>query len=85
MHCDGCLGSRRCWVCLGTGTLGLARLAGTVCHKCQGSGRCSYCDQTLAPTDVIALDSAERERAHIERALITHVAVDLSPDATHRS
>lgn len=42
--CDGCLGSRRCWVCLATGNADTQRGLG-VCASCGGSGVCSYCDR----------------------------------------
>lgn len=40
--CDGCLGSRRCWVCLGTGRL-LTAAVSVPCHRCAATGRCSLC------------------------------------------
>jgi hypothetical protein len=42
--CDGCLGSERCWVCLGRGVLD-SRAGVRPCHRCYGSGRCSLCRQ----------------------------------------
>lgn len=40
--CVGCLGSRVCWICLGTGFAAPARLRG-VCPRCHGSRRCHLC------------------------------------------
>ena len=42
MHCDGCLGSERCWVCLATGNANTEARTG-ICHRCAGSGICLMC------------------------------------------
>jgi len=46
--CDGCLGSLRCWVCLGVGTLktrqDLTQQELTQpCPQCGGTGDCPLC------------------------------------------
>ena len=47
--CAGCLGTRSCWVCLGTG-LGDVRPHGhEVCRSCLGTRRCRYCHDDDAP------------------------------------
>jgi hypothetical protein len=45
LGCDGCLGDRACWVCLGQGkhTSRIYGLAGPECARCHGTGRCSLC------------------------------------------
>jgi hypothetical protein len=65
-HCDGCLGRRSCWICLGTGYTDTERKVGE-CPTCHGTGVCSYCDPTLPP--VIDLETGP-ERAALERAII---------------
>jgi len=42
-HCDGCLGERKCWVCLGRGVNERSRGVIVVCHRCFGSGKCQLC------------------------------------------
>lgn len=56
--CPGCLDSRVCWVCLGTGNADTARHLG-ICSSCEGTARCAYCDPTLPPR-VVALDNLVR-------------------------
>lgn len=41
--CDGCLGDRDCWVCLGIGHVEVRRGDYTPCHRCGGTGRCAEC------------------------------------------
>jgi hypothetical protein len=57
LACDGCLGSGRCWVCLGQGVLDERRL--TPCHRCYASGKCHMCQ----PLRLIDLGTAESTRA----------------------
>jgi hypothetical protein len=46
--CDGCLGSRSCWVCLGRGVVEDRRYAPPrPCRWCYGSGKCSMCQDIL--------------------------------------
>lgn len=40
--CAGCLGSRSCWVCLGTGNADTETRTG-VCRRCRGSAVCTTC------------------------------------------
>lgn len=40
--CAGCLGSKACWVCLGSGHAVPEHLTGT-CGRCAGSGVCTVC------------------------------------------
>jgi hypothetical protein len=56
--CPGCLDSRVCWVCLGTGNADTARHLG-ICSSCGGTARCAYCDRALPPR-VVALDNLVR-------------------------
>jgi hypothetical protein len=51
-QCDGCLGSGRCWICLGTGILDRRRIDVLTCHRCYGTGRCTYC-QSLRMIDLV--------------------------------
>jgi hypothetical protein len=41
--CDGCLGSRKCWVCLGNGQIENRFRMQTVCPACDGTGVCAQC------------------------------------------
>ncbi len=45
--CAGCLGSGRCWVCLGTGYAVPESLTG-ICSRCQGTRRCHLCAGSAA-------------------------------------
>lgn len=40
--CPGCLGTRECWICLGTGAADTEHGVGT-CHACEGTRECRYC------------------------------------------
>jgi hypothetical protein len=46
--CPGCMGDRRCWVCLGTGRLRTRQGVSLPCHVCRGSGACAKCGQNRA-------------------------------------
>ena len=46
--CAGCLGSRACWVCLGSGHAVPERLLGT-CGRCAGTGVCDVCASVVVP------------------------------------
>ena len=37
------MGSRKCWVCLGTGEIESEYGRITPCHRCAGSGICPVC------------------------------------------
>jgi hypothetical protein len=53
--CDGCLGNRHCWVCLGVGLLDQRRPGIVVaCHRCYGTGLCDLC-QTINVEDLGSL------------------------------
>jgi len=41
--CDGCLGSLRCWVCLGNGSIKDRDDYPEPCPRCDGSGACFLC------------------------------------------
>jgi hypothetical protein len=41
--CAGCCNSGMCWVCLGNGTLEIARGLLVLCHKCDGTTHCHVC------------------------------------------
>ena len=47
--CPGCLGSDRCWVCLGNGTVETRPGDPKPCTRCAGSGRCFVCQQIPQP------------------------------------
>ena len=51
--CVGCLGSRKCWICLGQGRSERPDGGFAPCSRCQGTGSCSLCrplpDVTVAP------------------------------------
>ena len=49
--CDGCLGSRRCWVCLGTGVVDKRHGGVDACARCYGSGKCTQCQ----PVSIVEL------------------------------
>jgi hypothetical protein len=51
--CDGCLGTRRCWVCLGTGVVDRRHGGVDACARCYGSGKCTQCQ----PVSVVDLGS----------------------------
>jgi len=51
--CDGCLGTRRCWICLGTGVVDRRHGGVDACARCYGSGKCAMCQ----PVTVIDLGS----------------------------
>ena len=53
-RCDGCLGSRRCWVCLGLGVVDRRHGGVDACPRCFGSGKCTYCQ----PVNLVDLGSA---------------------------
>lgn len=40
--CAGCMGSRDCWICSGTGALDTP-LGVEVCSSCLGTRECAYC------------------------------------------
>jgi len=65
--CPGCLGSRYCWVCLGTGNADTARRLG-VCSSCDGTAKCAYCDPDQ-PRRVVVLDDRVR-RADVRRVML---------------
>lgn len=44
--CAGCLGSRECWVCEGTGD-SYGFLASQGCARCAGTGTCSVCPTVI--------------------------------------
>lgn len=64
--CAGCLGTRRCWVCLGTGSADTHRQLG-VCSSCLGSRLCGYCDPTQPPE---APPDDSLIRADLERRIV---------------
>jgi len=52
--CDGCLGTRRCWICLGQGVVDRRDGGVDACARCYGSGKCTQCQ----PVSVVDLGSA---------------------------
>jgi CheY-like chemotaxis protein len=46
--CVGCLGSRQCWICLGTG-YAVPQARRGICVKCGGTGRCHLCVDVREP------------------------------------
>lgn len=56
--CVGCLDSRACWVCAGTGFLHPIGRRGE-CSRCGGTGTCSLC----APADEEPAPVVPRQRA----------------------
>jgi hypothetical protein len=57
-RCDGCLGSRSCWVCLGHGTLPSRYGVSLDCRRCDGSGVCSVCASSAVVVGLRATESA---------------------------
>jgi len=49
--CVGCLGSGRCWVCLGSG-FECPETKDGLCHRCGGSRRCDLCHSSLLVTEI---------------------------------
>ena len=45
--CAGCLSSRTCWVCDGTGAADPQSRLGT-CRSCSGTRTCRYCSEVPA-------------------------------------
>lgn len=67
--CPGCLASKKCWVCLGTGAANTYAQSG-VCLSCRGTGRCRYC--CAAPDPALTIDVTDRSStatARVERHL----------------
>ena len=58
-RCDGCLGGQRCWICLGNGLLDVKTGEVKPCHRCFGTGKCSYC-QTIKVDDLRTLGQLRR-------------------------
>src|SRR5207248_2449889 len=50
--CDGCLGLRQCWVCLGTGHTDTPDRE-VVCGRCAGSGICPLCREKAIVIDLV--------------------------------
>lgn len=50
-RCDGCLGTTRCWVGLGTGAANAEARTGR-CRSCSGSGHCAYCPEERRVLDL---------------------------------
>ena len=59
--CDGCLGSAKCWVCLGRGQLERSDGELTPCGRCHGSGVCPLCENEPARDVVIVGDRLSRK------------------------
>ena len=58
--CDGCLGSRQCWVCLGQGDIERSRGQREPCDRCAATGICPDCAPvTLSRVITLPQDSAE--------------------------
>jgi hypothetical protein len=47
--CAACLGSGRCWVCLGTGKLEHPGATFTTCDSCDATGACPHCPSSTPP------------------------------------
>lgn len=54
-RCAGCLGSGRCWVCLGTGFRFPERRLG-MCSRCKGLRHCDLCDAPFLITDELSVE-----------------------------
>ena len=52
-RCDGCLGTRRCWICLGQGVVDRRHGGVDACARCYGSGKCTQCQ----PVSIVDLGS----------------------------
>jgi len=51
-RCPGCLGSERCWVCLGPGVVELRPGEVAPCVRCAGTGKCFVCQQIPQPIPI---------------------------------
>ena len=51
-RCAGCLGSHKCWVCLGPGVVELSPGQVAPCHRCAGSGKCFVCQEIPRPIPI---------------------------------
>ena len=60
-QCSACLGTRKCWVCEGTGRIESAPDYFQTCPRCGGTGVCTQCDglyETRIPPPRNANDAA---------------------------
>jgi hypothetical protein len=75
--CVGCLGSLRCWICLGAGSLP-GPAVGRTCHRCGGSGECTYCTADATPVVAAAsgLNDDEACRAQLERLILQRMLTE---------
>ena len=51
-RCVGCLGSLKCWVCLGPGAVELSPGQVAPCTRCAGSGKCFVCQVIPLPIPI---------------------------------
>jgi hypothetical protein len=51
-NCAGCLGSQKCWVCLGPGAVELRPGEVAPCVRCAGSGKCFVCQAIPQPIPI---------------------------------
>jgi hypothetical protein len=65
--CDGCLGSRQCWVCLGQGRCERPDGGSSPCARCSGSGRCSFCRPAVAGAPPDLPDHPDAPRLQLDR------------------
>ena len=61
--CDGCLGTGKCWVCLGTGMWDDRPPEAITCPRCEATGVCWLCH------DLTVIDLTERSNASGRRWL----------------
>jgi hypothetical protein len=68
-RCDGCLDSRKCWVCLGNGRIEDRFGKAIECPACHGTGVCPRCllPENERPDSGIELGHIPRPRASITR------------------
>lgn len=67
--CDGCLGSRQCWVCLGTGYELPENRVGQ-CSRCAGTARCHVCQSMSGAVDTPSVSPPGRRPGAVRRVLV---------------
>ena len=66
-RCVGCLGSQKCWVCLGPGVVEPRPGEHTPCVRCAGSGKCFVCQVIPLPIPIARPRRAWHRRVPAQR------------------
>jgi len=63
-RCTACLGTRKCWVCLGHGKTEIRPGSYEQCPRCDGSGACPEClDLARSIKAEVVVDPGRKRRA----------------------